>query len=298
MEKIESFEDLVKLSESSGKRIYQICEESEAENFEISVQIVRERVKYNLDAMKNAINLGLNSKEKSLSGLCGDDCAKLKAHYEHGTTLFSKNYQKVILYALATIEQNIRMGKIVACPTAGSCGIVPGVIIALSEAVNAPEQVQINALLTAGMIGEIISRKVALAGAVAGCQGECGVAAAMAAGALVEIYNGTASQIVQAAVLTLKNIMGFVCDPVAGLVEVPCVKRNAFLAINAVTAAELAMAGIKSVIPPDEVVDAMQQVGQLMSPQLKESSEAGLATTKTGLEITERLSRQWGLSVE
>lgn len=136
-------------------------------------------------------------------------------------------------------------------------------IIALSGAINAPEEEQINALLTAGMIGEIVSHKVALAGAVAGCQGECGVAAAMAAGALVELYGGSSSQIVNAAALTLKNIMGLVCDPVAGLVEVPCVKRNAFLAINAVTAAELAMAGIKSVIPADEVVDAMRQVGQL-----------------------------------
>ena len=296
MEKIESFEDLVKYSESSGKRIYEICEQAEAQNFEISVQSVRERVKYNLDAMKNAINLGLESREKSISGLCGEDCAKLKAHYEHGTTLFPKTYQKVLLYALATIEQNLRMGKIVACPTAGSCGIVPAVIIALSGEINAPEDAQINALLTAGVIGEIVSRKVALAGAVAGCQGECGVAAAMAAGALVELYGGSASQIVNAAALTLKNIMGLVCDPVAGLVEVPCVKRNAFLAIYAVTGAELAMAGIKSVIPADEIVDAMRQVGQLMSPQLKESSEAGLATTKTGLEITERLSKQWGVA--
>lgn len=295
MEKINTFDDLIKYSDTSGKKIYEICEECEADNFEIPVSAVRERVKYNLDAMKAAINIGLESREKSISGLCGDDCAKLKTHYEHGTTLFSKTYQKVLLYSLATIEQNVRMGKIVACPTAGSCGIVPAVIIALSESVNAPEDAQINALLTAGMIGKIVSHKVALAGAVTGCQGECGVAAAMAAGALVALYNGTTSQIINAAALTLKNIMGLVCDPVAGLVEVPCVKRNAFLAINAVTAAELAMAGIKSVIPIDEVIDAMYQVGQLMSPRLKESSEAGLAATKTGQEISNRLSQQWGL---
>ena len=296
MEKIETFEDLISYSDSSGKKICKICEEAEAEHFEIPVSKVREKVKNHLDAMKNAINIGLESKEKSASGLCGEDCAKLKAHYEHGTTLFSKTYQKVLLYALATIEQNLRMGKIVACPTAGSCGIVPAVIIALSEAINAPEEEQINALLTAGMIGEIVSHKVALAGAVAGCQGECGVAAAMAAGALVELYGGSSSLVVNAAALTLKNIMGLVCDPVAGLVEVRCVKRNAFLAINAVTAAELAMAVVKSVIPADEVVDAMRQVGQLMSPHLKESSEAGLAVTKTGLEISERLAKQWGLA--
>lgn len=185
------------------------------------------------------------------------------------------------------------MGKIVACPTAGSCAIVPSVIVAMSEAANANEEIQINALITAGLIGEIVSNKLALAGAVAGCQSECGVASAMAAAALVEIYNGTNDQILQAAALTLKNIMGLVCDPVAGLVEVPCVKRNAFLAIYAITGAELAMAGINSVIPIDEIVDAMKQVGELMSPTLKESSEAGLATTKTGLEIAQALIQKW-----
>ena len=192
-----------------------------------------------------------------------------------------------------SIEQNLRMGKIVACPTAGSCGIVPAVIKSMTEAISADIETEINALLTAGIIGEIISNKLALAGAVMGCQSECGVAAAMAAGAMVEIYNGTSNQILNAAALTLKNVMGLVCDPVAGLVEVPCVKRNAFLAIYAVTAAEMAMAGIQSVIPIDEVVDAMKQVGELMNPCLKESSEGGLATTKTGLRITQELSEKW-----
>ena len=204
-----------------------------------------------------------------------------------------ETYQKVLTYSLATIEQNLRMGKIVACPTAGSCGIVPAVIIAIAESINAGEEEQINALITAGLICKIVANKLALAGAVAGCQSECGVAAAMAAAGLVEMYNGTNEQILSAAALTLKNIMGLVCDPVAGLVEVPCVKRNAFLSIYAVTGAELAMANIQSVIPIDEVVDAMKQVGEMMSPRLKESSEAGLATTKTGLEITQNLAKKW-----
>lgn len=290
MKKFDTFEGILKYAESSGKPLYKICEECESENLEISVEKIRAHVKSNLEAMKKAIKEGLKSREKSFSGLCGDDCAKLKAHYETGNTLFSKTYQNVLLYALATIEQNLRMGKIVACPTAGSCGIVPAVIIALSESMNADEKIQINALLTAGLIGKIISKKVALAGAVSGCQGECGVASAMASGALVEMYNGTPAQIVNAAALTLKNIMGLVCDPVAGLVEVPCVKRNAFLAIYAVTSAELAMAGISSVIPIDEVIDAMFQVGQLMAPGLKESSEAGLAATKTGMRITQEIN--------
>ena len=261
---------------------------------EISVAQVREKVKTNLDAMKEAIRNGLTSKEMSMSGLCGDDCAKLLEKYKNdGSRLFSKTYQNVLLYALATVEQNLRMGKIVACPTAGSCGIVPAVIIAVSETKETDEEAQINALITAGLVGKIVSNKLALAGAVAGCQSECGVAAAMAAAALVEIYEGDNEQILNAAALCLKNVMGLVCDPVAGLVEVPCVKRNAFLAIYAVTGAELAMAGIKSVIPIDEIVDAMVQVGEMMSPKLKESAEAGLATTKTGLQITEELTAKW-----
>lgn len=200
-----------------------------------------------------------------------------------------KLFEKVTTYALATIEENLRMGKIVACPTAGSCAIVPSVLVAASEELEVSEEEQINALITAGAIGSIISNKVALAGAIAGCQAECGAAAAMSAGALVQILGGTNKQMVHAVALALKNVLGLTCDPVAGLVEIPCVKRNAFLAIHALTATELAMAGIESKIPPDEVVDAMSQTGQLMSPLLKESSQAGLAKTKTALKIEKRI---------
>ncbi len=291
-----TFKNIFEEAEEKNKRFYEISQEHEAQTLDLSVLQVRDKVKVNLNAMKTAIEQGLKSKEKSVSGLCGDDCAKLIEKYKNGKSLFSKTYQKVLTYAFATIEQNIRMGKIVACPTAGSCGIVPSVIIAISESLNADDEKQIDALITAGLVGQIVSEKLALAGAVAGCQSECGVASAMAAGALVEMYAGTNEQILNAVALALKNVMGLVCDPVAGLVEVPCVKRNAFLAIYAVTAAELAMAGIKSVIPVDEVVDAMQQVGELMSPRLKESSEAGLATTKTAIDITEELREKWSLA--
>lgn len=293
MAKLETFDEIIKFSCEHNKSLYEICQEYEAERFETSIENIRNQVRHNLSAMKEAIREGLKSSEKSMSGLCGDDCAKLVAKYSHNKSLFSKTYQNVLLYSLATIEQNLRMGKIVACPTAGSCGIVPAVVIAMSEAINADDEKQIDAVLTAGLVGRIVSNKVALAGAVMGCQSECGVASAMAAAALVEIYDGSVVQAINAAALALKNIMGLVCDPVAGLVEVPCVKRNAFLAIYSVTAAEMAMAGIESVIPADEVVDAMKQVGQLMHPSLKESSEGGLATTKTGLRITEELAKKW-----
>ena len=293
MTQITTFSEILEKANNKNKKLYEVCQAIEADVAEISQEEIRDKVKLILDSMKTAIKQGLKSSEKSESGMCGEDCAKLLKQYKKGSLFFTKVYQKVLTYSLATIEQNARMGKIAACPTAGSCGIVPSVIIAIAESLNVDEEIQINALITAGLIGKVVSNKLALAGAVAGCQSECGVAAAMAAAGLVEIYGGNNEQILNAAALTLKNIMGLVCDPVAGLVEVPCVKRNAFLSIYSVTGAELALAGIESVIPIDEVVDAMKQVGLMMSPKLKESSEAGLATTPTGLKITEELAKKW-----
>lgn len=290
---LKNFADILEEAQEKNKKLYEICQILESENTEMPVKDIRAKVQTILESMKQAIKEGLQSKEKSPSGMCGEDCAKLIEQYKKGGSLFPEIHQKILLYSFATIEQNLRMGKIAACPTAGSCGIVPSVIIAISENINADLERQTDALITAGLIGKIAANKLALAGAVAGCQSECGVASAMAAAAITELHNGTNEQILNAAALTLKNIMGLVCDPVAGLVEVPCVKRNAFLAIYAVTGAELALAGIKSVIPIDEVVDATKQVGEMMSPRLKESSEAGLATTKTGLKITEELAKQW-----
>jgi len=281
----ETFQNVLKTANDKKKKLFEICELNEAETAETSIVEIRKKVKKILSVMKDAVNKGLNSSEKSASKLCGDDCAKLVEKYKDGSFFFSPIYQKVLMYALATIEQNLRMGKIAACPTAGSCGIVPAVVIAISESFNISEEKQIDALITAGLIGQIISDKLALSGAVAGCQSECGVASAMASAALVEMKNGTNNQIVNAVALTLKNIMGLTCDPVAGLVEIPCVKRNAFLAIQAITGAELALAGIESKIPIDEIVDAMKQVGELMSPLLKESSGAGLAATKTACKF-------------
>ena len=180
------------------------------------------------------------------------------------------------------------MNIIAACPTAGSCGIVPSVLIALSEKYNLSTEEEINALITAGAIGYVISTKMPMAGAVGGCQAECGVASAMAAGCAVYIMNGDTKQIINAATLALKNVLGLTCDPVSGLVEIPCVKRNVFLAVHAITAAELSIAGIETKIPADEVVDAMVQTGQLMSPLLKETSQGGLATVKTAIGLLKK----------
>lgn len=285
-----SFEDLLNKSKEENKPIYKIAQEEEAALAEVDVDVIRLKVLENLTAMKQAIKNGLKSSEKSISNWCGDDCVKLQERYSKKKALFGKTFEKITQYALATAEENLRMGRIVACPTAGSCGIVPSVLVAVAEEEKIPEAKQIDALLTAGIIGLIVSNKVRLAGAVAGCQAECGVASAMAAGALTEMLGGTAEEILQATALALKNILGLTCDPVCGLVEVPCIKRNAFLAIHAVTAAELALSGIESKIPVDEVVDTLKITGQLMSPLLKETSQGGLAKTKTALELEKKLS--------
>lgn len=287
--KFMTFEELIKECSSKNKKIYELIQEQEALEADIEVATVRQKVKKNIDTMRFTIKTGMVSEEKAISDWCGDDCVKLQKRYSKKNALFGKLFEKIITYSLATIEENLRMGKIVACPTAGSCGIVPAVLVAVSEEYNIDDDTQIDALITAGGVGAIISNKVQLAGAVAGCQAECGVAAAMCAGALCQMLGGSLSEIINAVALAMKNLLGLTCDPVCGLVEVPCIKRNPILAIHAVTAAELALAGIESKIPLDEVIDAVRQTGQLMSPMLKESSLAGLATTKTALKLKEKI---------
>lgn len=286
---IVSFSELLKVCEEQNKTIYEAAQDEEAFLFEQSVDVVRLKVLEDIIAMREAIKHGLKSTEKSISNWCGDDCVKLVKNYKKRGAIFGKVFEKITTYALATAEENLRMGRIVACPTAGSCGIVPAVLVAVSEEYKIPESKQIDALLTAGIIGLIVSYKVRLAGAVAGCQAECGVASAMAAGAVCEMLGGNPKEIIQAAALALKNILGLTCDPVCGLVEVPCIKRNAFLAVHAITASELALCGVESKIPIDEVVDTLKITGQLMSPLLKETSQGGLAKTKTAMELEKKL---------
>ena len=284
---ITTFKQLQDACEVENKAIYEVALDNEASQGENSEYKVRLQAKKSLDAMKDAIKIGLTSTEKSPSGMSGDDCDKLQKS-KFGS-LLGETANKMMVYALATSEQNLRMGTIVACPTAGSCGIVPAVLVAYAEGNSIKECEQINALITAGEVGRLVSNKMALAGAVGGCQAECGVASAMAAAALTQMRGGNVKQIINAVALSLKNILGLTCDPVCGLVEIPCVKRNPFLAIHAVTASDLAMADIVSVIPIDEVVDAMEQTGQLMSPLLKESSQGGLAKTKTAVILEKKI---------
>ncbi len=286
---INTFEQLKKECIERGKEIYEVAQENMALNSDLKVEQVRAHANRSLFAMKEAIQVGLVSKELSMSGMCGQDCNRIQERFKNHPALFGGTFEKILKYALATSEENIRMGRIVACPTAGSCGILPAAMLSVAEDCDCSIEAQLNALITAGEIGRIVAAKVALAGAVAGCQAECGVASSMAAAAVCQLRGGTIDQILNASALALKNILGLTCDPVAGLVEVPCVKRNPFLAVHAITAVELALAGVESKIPFDEVVDAMEQTGAMMSPTLKESSQAGLATTKTGLEVQKRV---------
>lgn len=286
----ETFEELLFVCNRDNKKIFEVAQDEEIFVQDIDLKSFREIVLRNIVAMRDCITNGLNNKDLSVSGLSGDDCDRLKAGYKKHPAILGKLFENITLYALASAEENARMGKIVACPTAGSCGIVPAVLVAVAEELKLDDESQVNALIIAGKIGAVAANKVRLAGAVAGCQAECGVASGMAAGILTYFRGGSNEQIVAAAVLAIKNILGLTCDPVCGLVEVPCVKRNPFLAIHAVTASELALSGIESKIPADEVIDVLDVTGRLMSPVLKETSQGGLAKTKTGIEIEKRLA--------
>lgn len=292
MNNISTFRQLYYTCKEQNKPIYEIALDYEVSKGEYTEYNVRLQAKKSLDAMKDAIKTGLNSTEPSPSGMSGDDCDKLQKKFKSSKSILGETAQKIMTYALATSEQNLRMGRIVACPTAGSCGIVPAVLVAYAEDYNISENDQIHALITAGEVGRLVANKMALAGAVGGCQAECGVASAMATSALTQMRGGSVKQIINAVALALKNVLGLTCDPVCGLVEIPCVKRNPFLAIHALTASELAMADIISKIPIDEVVDAMEQTGQLMSPLLKESSQGGLAKTKTAIALEKNILKK------
>ncbi|HKL12715.1 MAG TPA: L-serine ammonia-lyase, iron-sulfur-dependent, subunit alpha [Halanaerobiales bacterium] len=278
--------DLIEKAKTENKKISQIVIEEEVYEREIERSAVIDEMKEHLKIMRESITEGLTKGHKSATGLTGGEALTLQ---NSSNTLDSPLYNKVIVKALAVSEVNACMGKIVAGPTAGASGIVPAVLITLTEEYSLDEDKLINALFTAGGLGEVVSKKATLAGAAGGCQAECGVGSAMAAGAAVELMGGSPKQVGDAFALALKNLLGLVCDPVAGLVEIPCVKRNGFAASHALTAVNMALSGIGTVIPPDEVIEAMMEIGDLMPVSLKETSEAGLAKTKTGQKIADNL---------
>ena len=241
----------------------------------------------NWQVMEESLKRGLTNYEKSVSGLTGGDAVKLYAYRQHGYT--GEAVLSAAASAVGVSEVNAVMGRIVACPTAGSCGIVPAAIYAAAEKNGNNIDEIVDALFTASGIGMVVEANASIAGAYGGCQAECGTAAGMAAGALVQLAGGTPEIVGNAVALAIKNLLGLACDPVAGLVEVPCVKRNGFIAVHAMVAADMAMAGVQSVIPVDDVIDAMNRIGRSMPSSIKETAEGGLATTKTGLRLTKEI---------
>lgn len=259
----------------------------QAEQMEMPEEALYERMKNSLYVMQEAVREGKNPDLRSTSGLTGGDAARMET-YAAGGGITGTFLNHAMARAVAVSEYNAAMGRIVASPTAGSCGILPGTVVTMLEEGRCDEHAAVMALFTAGAIGMVIAQKASIAGAQGGCQAECGSASAMAAAALVELAGGTPAQAAHACAMAIKNQLGLVCDPVAGLVEIPCIKRNVSGAAIAFTSAEIALAGVKSRIPVDECVLAMRQVGDMLPCSLKETSQAGLAATPTGL----RLKRQ------
>lgn len=238
--------------------------------------------------MRDSIRRGLESDAPSRTGMVGWNA---KTMWEADDPLQSPLLKRVQSYAMAVNEENARMGRIVAAPTAGSAGTLPGALIGVADELLIPDEKLVAPLILSAGIGQIISKSMFIAGSTGGCQAEIGSSAAMAAAAVTELMGGNARQAVHAAAQALMNTIGLVCDPVGGYVEVPCVSRNAFYSVHAVSAAQLALAGVESFIPPDEVVGAMASVGRLLPPELRETGEGGVADTPTGRAVALRMSR-------
>lgn len=262
----------------------------------LSDDALRAEMYKNLVTMRSSIQKGLSEKMESVSGLSGGDATRLFRYSQKRGSFCGTNTCRAVASSMAVVEVNAAMGLIVAAPTAGASGILPGVLVECGQAMNWTDVQLVDGLFTAGAIGLLFSKNATVSGADGGCQAETGVAAAMAAGALVEISGGTPQQVLDAAAMTIKNVMGLICDPVAGLVECPCIKRNALGACNAMICADMALCGITSLIPFDEVVDAMRIVGRDIRPEYRETAKGGLAATPTGKEVEKRVRRNLGRS--
>jgi L-serine dehydratase len=250
---------------------------------------VFEKMAKNLNVMREGANEGREKKIYSVSGLIGGDGYKINKYLRQGKTLTGDVTVRAMAMALSSSEVNAAMGRIVACPTAGSCGILPAVILSAGEKLGKSDKELIQGLFAASAVGMIIGMNATLAGAEGGCQAECGSAAAMGSAAVVEMMGGTPKMSLDAGAIVLKNVLGLVCDPVAGLVEIPCAKRNAAGAISALCTADMVMAGVDSKIPFDDMVSAMYKVGKSLPSELRETAIGGVAGTKAGLELRKKV---------
>ncbi|WP_147802355.1 L-serine ammonia-lyase, iron-sulfur-dependent, subunit alpha [Alkalicoccus halolimnae] len=282
-------EELVQTAEKEGILLSEVMIRQEMAVHDRSREEIIKQMERNLDVMERAVNRGITESVRSVSGLTGGDGKKLHEYMMINDTLSGNLTLDAVAKAMSTNEVNAAMGTICATPTAGAAGVVPGTLFAVKEKLNPTREEMVRYLFVSGAFGFVIANNASISGAAGGCQAEVGSATAMAAAAIVEMAGGTPRQSSQAMAIALKNMLGLVCDPVAGLVEVPCVKRNAFGASHALVAADLALAGIESRIPCDEVIDAMYRIGENMPTALKETGEGGLAATPTGRRYKEEI---------
>lgn len=284
----QSMKEMIKQAETLNGDIVSAIVESECREYGTTKEETYSRMEEMWDSMYRA-GKEYDGTLYSKSGLVGADGEKMLRYVQEEESYSGTFMGNVIAEAIKMGESNACMKRIVAAPTAGSCGVLPAVLLVSCQKFSFSKKEMTDSLFVAAGIGQVISERASLAGAAGGCQAEIGSAAAMAAGALVHLKGGSISQIADAAAIALKNMLGLVCDPVAGLVEVPCVKRNAAGAVNAIAAADMALAGIKSVIPADEVIDAMREIGDDMPVKYKETACGGCAVTETAKKIEEKM---------
>lgn len=283
-----SIKDIINISDEENKPFWQVVMESDMQERGVTADISYAAMEKLYAAMKKADD-DYRAELRSASGLVGGDGGKLHIYNEAGNNICGDFIGRVMERAVKMGESNACMRRIVAAPTAGSCGVIPAVFLTAQEQLNMTDEQMVHAMYVSAGVGNVIAENASIAGASGGCQAEIGSASAMAAAGLAYLQGGDARAMANAAALALKNMLGLACDPVCGLVEVPCVKRNVAGAVNAVTSAQMALAGITSAIPVDEVIDAMRRIGADMSDTLKETARGGLATTHTALEVKNRL---------
>ncbi len=282
----DSFENWKKYAEDRRMTLPEVVMEYERTQYNRSNTEIISGLQKAWDVMKDAVQTGLTEDMRSRSGMVNNGAKKV---YNHPLPVLSKEFQNLISRALAAKEVNSCMGRVVAAPTAGASGIMPGVLYTLQEIHHVPDEKIIEAMLLAAGVALIIEQKASIAGAVGGCQAETGTAAAMGAAAIVYCLGGNTNQIFNAVAITIQCMLGLVCDPVAGLVEVPCIVRNASAAAIAFSSAQIGLADVSSVIPVDEVVEAMGEIGASMETRYKETALGGLAATKTGQAIAKKV---------
>ena len=285
---LSSMKEIFDCMDRQGKSFWEIVLESDMEERQVSRKQSMAKMLLTWQAMVDAAD-SYTGTRRSVSGLVGGDGLKMRQYTIRGRAMTGGYVSEVIAEALSMAESNACMRRIVAAPTAGACGVLPAVLLPLCKYEELSQHQILEALYVASGIGAVIAYKASIAGAAGGCQAEIGTASAMAAGALVALRGGSGEQIGHAVAMALKNLMGLICDPVAGLVEVPCVKRNVIGAVNAVSAADMALAGIESRIPVDEVIDAMGEVGRRLPVEFRETALGGLADTPTGRAVKERM---------